>query len=98
MTKEVIIRAIWNELPTLTINEARKIYESTIDVIKDRLSKGENVELRAFGSFKVREKNKRMGKNPKSGEEAVIKERRIVTFKPSKLLKNKVMGDHRSSE
>ena len=53
MTKEEIIRTIWNELPTLTINEARKIYESTIDVIKDRLSKGEDVELRGFGSFLV---------------------------------------------
>ena len=57
MTKEEIIRAIWNELPDLTLNEARKIYKSTIDVIKDRLSKGEDGELRESGSFKVREKN-----------------------------------------
>ena len=52
MTKEEIIRAIWNELPDLTLNEARKIYKSTIDVIKDRLSKGEDGELRGFGSLK----------------------------------------------
>jgi len=98
MTKEEIIRTIWNELPTLTINEARKIYESTIDVIKDRLSKGEDVELRGLGNFKIREKNRRMGRNPKTGVEAVIKPRKVVTFKPSKMLKDRVRGDTKASD
>lgn len=60
MTKEEIIRNIWNEFPNVTKNEARKIYETTIDVIKDRLSKGDGVELRGFGCFKLREKNPRI--------------------------------------
>lgn len=98
MTKEEIIKAIWNELPSITLNEARKIYETTIDTVKDRLSKGEDVELRGFGNFKIREKNKRMGRNPKSGINAAIKERRVVAFKASKIFRDKVMGDHGASD
>jgi len=93
MTKEEIIKAIWNELPSLTLNEARKIYEVTIGLIKDRLSKGEDVELRNFGNFKIRKKNQRMGRNPKSGIEAEIKARRVVTFKASKIFREQVDGN-----
>jgi len=98
MTKEEIIKAVWNEIPNLTLNEARKIYEVTIDLIKGRLSKGGDVELRGFGNFKIREKNQRMGRNPKSGIDVEIKERRIVTFKASKIFKDKVMEDHGASD
>jgi len=90
MTKDEIIKAIWNELPNLTVQEARKLYETAINVIRDNLAKGENVELRGFGNFQVREKNERMGRNPKTGQEAVIEKRRVVTFKASKELKEKV--------
>ena len=90
MTKEEIIKAIWNEFPNLTINEARKIYETTMNLIKERLSKSEDVELRGFGNFKIREKNQRMGRNPKNGMEAVIKPRRVVTFKPATIFKDQV--------
>ena len=92
MTKEEIIKAIWNELPNHTLKKAWQAYDTTMDLIKDRLSKGEDIELRGFGSFKIREKNERMGRNPKSGKEAVIKPRRVVTFKPSKILKDLVNG------
>lgn len=67
------------------------MYETSIDAIKANLSKGEDIHIREFGTFKVREKSKRMGRNPKTGEEALIRERRVVTFNPSKILKNKVM-------
>lgn len=90
MTKEEIIKAIWNELPNLTVNEARKIYETTINLILDRLSKGEDVELRGFGNFKIRGKNKRMGRNPKTGVEAMITPRKVVTFRCSKMLRDRV--------
>lgn len=92
MTKEEIIKVIWNELPNLTVKESLKIYETTMNLIRDSLSEGEAFELRGFGNFKIREKNQRMGRNPRSGEEAVIKPRRVVTFKPSKVLKDQVNG------
>ncbi|MGA1867577.1 MAG: HU family DNA-binding protein [bacterium] len=97
MTKDDIMKAIWNEFPDHTIHDARMMYETTIDIIKATLSKGEDIHLRAFGIFKVREKSKRIGRNPKTGQEAVIRERRLVTFTPSKLLKNKIkIGDHKN--
>ena len=92
MTKEEIIRTIWNELPEQTLKKARQAYDTTFNLIRDRLSKGENIELRGLGSFKIREKNERMGRNPKTGLEAVIKLRKVVTFKPSKILKDQVNG------
>jgi len=87
MTKEEIIKAIWNELPNLTVNEARRIYETTINIIKNRLSNGKNVELRGFGNFIIRRKNPRMGRNPRTGKEAEITKRQVVTFKPSKIFR-----------
>jgi integration host factor subunit beta len=90
MTKEEIIKTIWNELPNLTVQEARKLYETSINLIRDTLARGEHVELRGFGSFQVREKNERMGRNPRTGQQAVIEKRRVVVFKPSKDLKERV--------
>jgi len=92
MTKEEIIKAIWNELPNQTLKKARQAYDTTFNLIRDRLSKGEDIELRGLGSFKIREKNERMGRNPKTGVDAVIKSRKVVTFKPSKILKDRVDG------
>ena len=79
MTKDEIIKAIWNKSPNLTLNESRKIYETTVSMIKDRLSKGEKVELRGFGTFKILEKKERTGRNPKTGKEAVVTPRRVVS-------------------
>lgn len=90
MTKEEIIKAIWNELPNLTVNEARRIYETTVNIIKDRLSKGEHVELRGFGNFIIRDKNPRVGRNPRTGQEAEITKRKVVTFRPSKIFRETV--------
>jgi len=90
MTKEEIIKAIWNELANHTLKKARQAYDTTFNLIRDRLSKGENIELRGLGSFKIRKKNERMGRNPKTGLEAVIKPRKVVTFKPSKIFKDRV--------
>jgi len=90
MTKEEIIKAIWNELPNHTLKKSRQAYDTTFNLIRDRLSKGEDIELRGLGGFKIREKNERMGRNPKSGKEAVIKPRKVVTFKPSKIFKDRV--------
>ncbi|MEW5801899.1 MAG: integration host factor subunit alpha [bacterium] len=98
MTKEEIIRAIWDQFPNITVNEARRIYETTINLLKETLVKGESIEIRGFGKFTVREKNKRMGRNPRTGEEAVIVERKVVTFKPSKIFRNMVCNNGEAIE
>ena len=90
MTKEQIIKAIWENLSDKNLSDAKDIFETTIEVIKSSLSKGKDIEIKGFGKFSVRKKNKRLGRNPKTGEAAEISARRVVAFKPSKLFKKRV--------
>lgn len=92
MTKEEIIKAIWNQFPDLTLQQSKQIYEQTINLIKNSLAQGQSVEIRRFGKFNVREKNPRIGRNPKNGQEAMIRERRVVTFKPSRIFREEVLN------
>jgi len=71
-------------------NQATDVVEATFDVIKGCLEKGENVKISGFGKFVVRSKNPRRGRNPKTGEEIIIKGRRVLTFKASKILKETI--------
>ena len=87
MTKEDLIKNVWKELD-ITNKEARQIVENVFDTMKGMLAKGEEVEIRGFGKFSLRNKNKRIGRNPRTGEEAEISARRVVTFRPSKIFKN----------
>jgi nucleoid DNA-binding protein len=98
MTKEEIVKAIWHQFPDITIAEARKIYETTMNLIRDTLAQGETVEIRNFGKFNVKEKTPRIGRNPRTGEEAVIKERKVVVFKASKNFRGQVLNGHKPSE
>jgi integration host factor subunit alpha len=66
--------------------------ESVLKQITDTLAKGETVKLASFGSFVVRRKNQRMGRNPKTGIEVPISPRRVVVFKPSAILKQEING------
>ncbi|MEW5816842.1 MAG: integration host factor subunit alpha [Spirochaetota bacterium] len=98
MTKEEIIKAIWNQFPDITLQKAKLVYENTMNLIRDELAKGESVEIRGFGKFNVRKKNQRVGRNPRNGEEAMIKERKVVAFKPSKIFREQVMEEHKISD
>lgn len=89
MTKEDIIKKVWHELDT-TNKRARETVEMVFSTVKNVLAKGEHVELRGFGRFTLREKSPRTGRNPRSGEEAKIRARRVVTFKASKVFRNDV--------
>jgi integration host factor subunit alpha len=62
-----------------------------INAICDSVAKGETVKLSSFGSFVVRDKRERIGRNPKTGEEVPIKPRRVMVFKPSNVLKDAVL-------
>lgn len=87
MTKEDLIKNVWKELD-VTNKEARQIVENVFDTMRNVLAKGEEIEIRGFGKFSLRNKNKRIGRNPRTGEEAEISARRVVTFRPSKIFKN----------
>ncbi len=71
-------------------NEASDVIEAVFEVVKDALKSGERVQIAGFGIFDIREKGKRVGRNPKTGEEIVISPRKVLTFKPSKILREEV--------
>ena len=89
MTKMDIINEV-SEKIGLPRNISEKAVESIIDLIKETLKNGDPVILRRFGSFHVREKKERIGRNPKTGEDATISARRVVRFKSGKYFKQVV--------
>ena len=91
-TRADLLEAVFAACPTLSRAQARTIFEMTLEEIADCLDRSESVKLRAFGAFNVRAKRERIGRNPKTGVEAAIKPRRVVTFKPSPVLVARVNG------
>ena len=89
MTKQDIINHVSAEA-NLSRAKAEEAVETVIKLIKESLGQGETVILRRFGSFQVKEKSKRMGRNPKTGEEAIISARKVVRFKSGKYFKHTV--------
>lgn len=76
----------------LSRDESAQLAEAVLQHIADALVSGETVKLSSFGAFVVREKGERVGRNPKTLEEAVIAPRRVLTFRASHVLKNHING------
>jgi integration host factor subunit alpha len=74
----------------LSRSESVEMVEVVLKEIADALAKGETVKLSSFGAFVVRQKNQRMGRNPKTGTEVPISPRRVLVFKPSAIMKQQV--------
>jgi integration host factor subunit alpha len=74
----------------LSRNESASLVESVLQHMSDALVAGETVKISSFGTFSVREKASRMGRNPKTGEEVPISPRRVLSFRPSHLMKDRV--------
>ena len=74
----------------LSRTESAELVERFLGLVSDALVTGENVKLSSFGSFQVRSKNERVGRNPKTGEEVPILPRQVLVFKPSNVLKAKI--------
>lgn len=89
MTKKDIVIKVSNDT-NLTQIDVKKIVQKTLDAIVESLEKGETVELRNFGVFKVKSRKGRIGRNPRTGEEVTVPEKRVVVFKPGLVLKYKV--------
>ncbi len=73
-------------------NESQELVELVLDQISSALSRGEGVKLSSFGSFGVREKGERIGRNPKTGEEVPITPRRVLVFRASNIMKTRING------
>lgn len=91
ITRAHLSEAVYQEVG-LSRNESADLVESVLQEISDCLSNGDTVKLSSFGSFSVRQKGGRMGRNPKTGEEVPIKPRRVLVFRPSHVLKERING------
>jgi len=96
VTKADIVEHIYERVG-FSKKESAELVERVFDIIKDTLSRGEKVKISGFGNFVVREKNARKGRNPQTGEEIRLDARRVLTFKPSLVLKT-VLNDEEGEQ
>ena len=89
VTRADLSEALYREIG-LSRAESASLVESIIDFVSDALLSGEQVKLAGFGTFSLRDKNERIGRNPKTKEEAVISSRRVIVFKPSQVLRERI--------
>ena len=89
ITRAQLSEAVYAEVG-LSRNESSDLVELVLDEMSNALTEGDSVKISSFGSFTVRQKSQRMGRNPKTGEEVPILPRRVIIFKPSHVLKNRV--------
>jgi len=89
LTKADIVERVYKEAG-FSKKEAADLVDLVFKAIKDTLSKGEKVKISGFGNFSIRDKSTRVGRNPQTGEAMNISARRVLTFKPSQVLKEDV--------
>ncbi len=89
VTRAQLSEAVYQEVG-LSRNESADLVESVLDELADHLIDGETVKVSSFGIFYVREKGERIGRNPKTGEEVPILPRRVLVFRPSHVLKDRI--------
>ena len=80
----------------LSRNESSELVEQVLRYMSDALVRGETVTISSFGTFSVRSKSARIGRNPKTGEEVPIEPRRVLTFRPSHIMKERVDAGNKS--
>ncbi|MBW2460901.1 MAG: integration host factor subunit alpha [Deltaproteobacteria bacterium] len=87
MTKAEIIDAVYEKVGGFSKKEAAEIVEAVFDTMKEVLADGEKIKISGFGNFVVRAKKERIGRNPQTGSPIPISARKVLTFKPSQVLK-----------
>lgn len=94
LTRMDLTEAVFREVG-LSRNESAALVASVLTHMSDALVKGEQVKISSFGTFSTRDKTARVGRNPKTGEEAPIPPRRVLTFRPSHLMKDRVAAGNK---
>ncbi|PCJ02795.1 MAG: integration host factor subunit alpha [Alphaproteobacteria bacterium] len=89
VTRADLAEAVYEEVG-LSRNESSDLVESVLDEVSKALIEGENVKISSFGSFTIREKGERIGRNPKTGIEVPISPRKVLVFRASHVLKDRV--------
>ena len=91
VTRAELSEAVYQRIG-LSRSESAALVELVLNEISESLSVGKSVKLSSFGSFLVRDKGQRIGRNPKTGVEVPIEPRRVMVFKPSNIMKARVNG------
>ena len=94
LTRMDLSEAVFREVG-LSRNESAQLVEGVLKHMSDALEAGETVKISSFGTFSVRDKSARMGRNPKTGDEVPIHPRRVLSFRPSHLMKDRVAAGNR---
>ncbi len=89
VTRAQLCEAVYHEIG-LSRNESAELVESILHEISEALSRGDTVKISSFGSFSVRQKGERIGRNPKTGQEVPILPRRVLVFRASNVLKSRI--------
>ena len=87
VTRADLVEALANRT-AMQRADANRLLTRMLDMVQDALVEGDTVKLSRFGNFNVRTKRQRIGRNPKTGEEVPITPRRVVTFRPSQMLRD----------
>jgi integration host factor subunit alpha len=93
VTKADIIERVYEKVGGFSKKEASEVVEAVFDAMKDVLAEGDKVKISGFGNFVVRDKKQRIGRNPQTGQPIPITARRVLTFKPSQVLKSVLNPD-----
>ena len=94
VTRAELSEAVYQEVG-LSRNESADLVETVLNEIAGALVRGEMVKISSFGTFSIRDKAARIGRNPKTGEEVPIHPRRVLTFRPSHLMKDRVAAGNK---
>lgn len=94
LTRMDLSEAVFREVG-LSRNDSAQLVESVLTYMSDALVRGEQVKISSFGTFSVRDKAARVGRNPKTGQEVPINPRRVLTFRPSHLMKDRVAAGNK---
>ena len=89
LTKEKIISSIYNQVG-LSKNQSRIVVERLLEIVKETLENGEDIMISGFGKFVVKEKSARRGRNPQTTKELQLRARRVIVFKTSGVLRDKI--------
>lgn len=97
ITRAQLGEAVYQEVG-LSRNESAELLEAALNYISDALASGESVKISSFGSFSVRQKGQRIGRNPKTGEEVPIMPRKVLVFRPSQVLKSRINAGNKGMD
>jgi integration host factor subunit alpha len=90
LTKADLVQKVYKNHDNLTKAQATQAVEALLSTMKNCLASGEELLISGFGKFNVKDKNARRGRNPQTGEELILEPRRVITFKPSGILRTKI--------